>query len=238
MRTGWVIGAEALIRWQHPERGLLPPEIFLPEVEHEHLATAIGEWVLNAVLDQIEAWHAQGLNLTVSVNVGARQLLAPEFADRLGAALAAHPPVQPSEIEIEVRESHAMQDIAQVTQVIQKCAHMGVGFTLDHSGTGYASLAYMERLRVSRLKIDPSFVRESLDHPADTAVLQGIIGLATAFKWDVIAQGLETTAHCKQLLALGCDIVQGYCIAPPMAAEQLSNWLAHWKPEADWISAP
>jgi len=234
MRTGMVIGAEALIRWQHPENGLLAPTTFLPIIENHPLAVAVGEWVIDTAMHQIELWQAEGLDMPVSVNIGASQLLQEDFVERLQATLARHPQVQPGCFELEVLETSALNDMAQAAQVIKNCAGIGVKFALDDFGTGYSSLTYLKRLQVAMLKIDQSFVRDMLDDPDDLAILQGIIGLATAFNREVIAEGVETVAHGTALLQLGCELAQGYGIARPMPPEQLPAWAATWQPDAAW----
>ncbi|MFZ4622956.1 MAG: EAL domain-containing protein [Rhodoferax sp.] len=235
MHSGRVVGAEALIRWQHPEKGLLAPAAFLPMIEDHPLAVAVGEWVIDSALTQIDRWHAAGLELAVSVNIGARQLQQGDFVARLQAILAAHPQVKPGCLDLEVLETSALADMAQVSQVIEDCARIGVKFALDDFGTGYSSLTYLKRLRVALLKIDQSFVRDMLDDADDLAILQGIIGLAAAFKREVIAEGVETVAHGSLLLQLGCELAQGYGIARPMPADQLPAWVATWQPDAAWI---
>ncbi|MCF8159231.1 MAG: EAL domain-containing protein [Polaromonas sp.] len=234
MRSGKVIGAEALIRWQHPEKGLLLPAAFLPVIEDHPLAVDLGEWVLDSALHQMEVWQAAGLDLPVSVNIGASQLQQGDFVERLQAILAKHPQVQPGRIELEVLETSALNDIVQVAQVIDDCAGIGVKFALDDFGTGYSSLTYLKRLRVALLKIDQSFVRDMLDDPDDLAILQGIIGLAAAFQREVIAEGVETVAHGTALLRLGCELAQGYGIARPMPPDQLPAWSVNWRPDAAW----
>jgi diguanylate cyclase (GGDEF)-like protein/PAS domain S-box-containing protein len=236
MRSGQVIGAEALIRWQHPEKGLLPPAAFLPVIDDHPLAVEVGEWVIDTALCQIEVWHACGLNLTVSVNIGARQLQQSDFVERLQATLAMHPLVNPSSLELEVLETSALADMAQVSQVIDSCNEMGVKFALDDFGTGYSSLTYFKQLRVAMLKIDQSFVCDMLDKPEDLAILEGVIGLAGAFKREVIAEGVETVAQGAALIRLGCQLAQGYCIARPMPANQLPAWVASWKPDQAWVT--
>jgi diguanylate cyclase (GGDEF)-like protein/PAS domain S-box-containing protein len=238
MRNGKVIGAEALVRWQHPEKGLLSPVKFLPVIEESLLAVELGEWVINAALSQIEAWHDLGLDLTVSVNIGARQLQQVDFVTRLRAILAKHPQVNPMRLELEVLETSALADMEQVSQVIEECRQIGVKFALDDFGTGYSSLTYLKRLRVEILKIDQSFVRDMLIDPDDLAILEGVIGLAAAFKREVIAEGVETVAHGTALLQLGCELAQGYGIARPMPAEQMSAWIDTWEPDAAWCELP
>ncbi len=235
MRTGQVIGAEALIRWQHPEQGLLAPGLFLPVIENHPLAVAVGEWVLHTALQQIERWSADGLTLPISVNIGARQLQARDFVARLQAILAAHPNVSPERLELEVLETSALEDIAGVSQVIESCRKMGVMFALDDFGTGYSSLTYLKRLPVALLKIDQSFVRDMLDDADDLAILKGVIGLANAFKRQVIAEGVETVAHGTALLQLGCELAQGYGVARPMPATEMPAWVAAWRIDPAWL---
>jgi diguanylate cyclase (GGDEF)-like protein len=228
MRTGQVIGAEALIRWQHPEKGLLAPATFLPVIEEHPLAVAIGEWVIDMALQQIERWREAGLDLGVSVNIGARQLQQGDFVERLKTILAAHPKVVPSCLELEILETSAVKDMAQVSSVIDACQQMGIAFALDDFGTGYSSLTYLKRLHVAMLKIDQSFVRDMLQDADDRSILQGVIGLASAFKRGVIAEGVETIAHGTALLELGCDLAQGYCIARPMPGDAMPDWVETW----------
>jgi diguanylate cyclase (GGDEF)-like protein/PAS domain S-box-containing protein len=238
MRSGQIVGAEALIRWQHPEKGLLSPAMFLPFIEDHPLAVDIGEWVIDTALTQIERWHTAGLDMRVSVNVGSRQLQQSDFVDRLKFILAKHPQVDPTSLELEVLETSALEDIAQVSQVIEDCAQIGVTFALDDFGTGYSSLTYLKRLRVAMLKIDQSFVRDMLEDPDDLAILQGIIGLAESFKRQVIAEGVETVAHGSALLQLGCALAQGYGIARPMPPDLLPDWAASWEPDLAWSELP
>jgi EAL domain-containing protein (putative c-di-GMP-specific phosphodiesterase class I) len=234
MRTGEVIGAEALIRWQHPVRELLLPAIFLPVIEDHQLAVDIGEWVINTALTQMETWQAAGLNIPVSVNVGARQLQQTNFVDRLRSVLLAHPTIPSNRLELELLETSALEDVAGVSELIKTCNELGVRFALDDFGTGYSSLTYLKRLPVALLKIDQSFVRDMLDDPDDLAILEGVIGLANAFKREVIAEGVETIAHGTLLLKMGCDFAQGYGVAHPMPAHAFPAWAADWRPDAAW----
>ena len=234
MRSGQVIGAEALIRWRHPQKGLLSPAAFLPLIEDHPLIVEIGEWVIGHALEQIDTWQAAGLDMPVSVNVAARQLQQGNFVERLQIALAKHPQVKPTNLEIEVLETSALADVAQVSKVIEGCARIGVTFALDDFGTGYSSLTYLKRLCVNVLKIDQSFVRDMLEDHDDLAILQGVIGLAAAFKRQVIAEGVETIEHGTALLRLGCDLAQGYGIARPMPGADIPAWVADWRPDDAW----
>lgn len=238
MRTGQVIGVEALIRWQHPERGLLAPSVFLPVIEDHPLAVDIGDWVIETALTQTERWLAVGLDIPVSVNIGARQLQQDDFVDQLRARLAAHPAVKPSRLVMEVLETSALEDLARVSAVIESCRNFGVLFSLDDFGTGYSSLTYLKRLSVDQLKIDQSFVRDMLDDPDDLAILGGVLSLATAFRREVIAEGVETVEHGTMLLQLGCELAQGYGIARPMPAADVPAWCASWQPDPEWTHLP
>ncbi|MDP1681775.1 MAG: EAL domain-containing protein [Burkholderiales bacterium] len=234
MRRGVVVGAEALIRWQHPERGLLPPVDFLPFLDGSDFAAAIDTWVLNAALGQLTQWKMAGLDLSVSVNISASLLQDEHFPTRLGELLARHPTVPVGCLEIEVLETAALEDIRRVSEVIGACGKLGVSFALDDFGTGYSSLTYFRRLPASTLKIDQSFVRDMLKDPDDLAIVEGVIGLAHAFRRNVVAEGVETAEHGILLLQLGCDIGQGYGIARPMSAESFPAWVANFTPDPRW----
>jgi diguanylate cyclase (GGDEF)-like protein/PAS domain S-box-containing protein len=234
MRTGTVVGAEALIRWQHPEKGLLPPVVFLPLIEEHQLAIEIGEWVIDTALTQIGLWQATGLNISVSVNIGALQLQQAHFVERLRQIIAAHPNVRPGCLQLEILETSALKDVTQVSRIINACHEMQIDFALDDFGTGYSSLTYLKQLPVTLLKIDQSFVRDMLDDSDDLAILEGVISLAKAFRREVIAEGVETIEHGTMLLQLGCELAQGYGIGYPMPAEDFPAWSAAWKPDKAW----
>jgi diguanylate cyclase (GGDEF)-like protein/PAS domain S-box-containing protein len=238
MRTGRVIGAEALIRWQHPTRGLLFPAQFLSVIEGHALSVDLGEWVLDHALTQVEQWQACGLDLKVSVNVGAQQLQQTDFTERLRDILATHPNVGPGKLQIEVLETSALDDIAWSSKVIESCRNLGVTFSLDDFGTGYSSLTYLKRLPVVELKIDQSFVRNMLEDPDDLAILNGVIGLANAFNRQVIAEGVENIECGTMLLKLGCELAQGYGIARPMPGPDMPAWCASWRPDPAWANVP
>jgi EAL domain-containing protein (putative c-di-GMP-specific phosphodiesterase class I) len=238
MRSGEIVGSEALIRWQHPEKGLLTPALFLPLIEDHTLAVDVGEWVIDTALTQLEVWQAAGLNLPIAVNVGARQLQQSNFVERLQFILAKHPCVNPDNLELEMLETSALSDLAQISKVIEDCSKIGVRFALDDFGTGYSSLTYLKHLHVAALKIDQSFVSGMLEDPDDLTILKAVIGLASAFKLQVIAEGVETMAHGTALLHLGCELAQGYGIARPMPAVQFPDWAAVWQPDANWSELP
>ncbi|MCF8208901.1 MAG: EAL domain-containing protein [Rhodoferax sp.] len=236
MKTGLVVGVEALIRWQHPERGLLPPAAFLPVIEDDAMSVEVGEWVIASALSQVAAWSKGGLDLPVSVNIGARQLQQPGFAERLQHFLATYPLLSPSRLELEVLETSALEDMAQVSEVMHACKDIGVLFALDDFGTGYSSLTYLKRLPADLLKIDQSFVRDMLVDSDDLAIVHGIVGLAAAFQRQVIAEGVETRQHGEMLASLGCELAQGYGIARPMPASEVPNWVANWQTDPLWTA--
>jgi len=234
MRTGEVIGAEALIRWQHPQKGLLYPAAFLPIIEAHPLAVGVGEWVIEQALCQMEAWLGTGLNIPVGVNIGAHQLQQPDFVERVRGILAAHPNVAPGMLTMEVLETSALEDLDRISRIIHAFQNLGVKFVLDDFGTGYSSLTYLKRLPVAKLKIDQSFIRDMLNDPDDLAILEGVLGMAAAFHRQVIAEGVETVEHGEILLQLGCELAQGYGIARPMPPGDFPGWAATWRPDPLW----
>ncbi|WP_201297036.1 MULTISPECIES: EAL domain-containing protein [Halomonadaceae] len=234
MATGEVVGVEALIRWQHPERGLLAPAAFLPVIQQHPLAIELGEWVLAKALDQFTAWASAGIHLPVSVNIDAIHFQQADFVERLRAEIARHPDVVSGDLMLEVLETNALEDVAHVASVMKACRALGVDFALDDFGTGYSSLAYLRHLPASMLKIDRSFVRDMLDDPEDLTILEGVRGLAAAFRRDIIAEGVETVLHGRMLLAMGYQLGQGYAIARPMPAKSIPDWLESWRPDPAW----
>ena len=234
MRTGQLVGAEALIRWRHAEQGLLLPAVFLPVIEGNPLSIELGEWVLDTAMTQVVAWKDAGLHIPISVNLNALHLQQSNFVERLKQLMAAHPGMAPGDLELEVLETSALADIAQASRVIDACHELGVDFALDDFGTGYSSLAYLKRLPAGLLKIDQSFVRDMLDDPDDLAILEGILGLAHAFRRSAIAEGVETAAHGVMLLRLGCELGQGHAIARAMPAADLIGWMAGWTGLPAW----
>lgn len=237
MSTGEIVGAEALIRWQHPQRGLMQPGEFLPVIENHPLAVVLGEWVIGAALAQMERWLNAGLSTSVSVNVGVRQLQQPGFGDRLATLLAEHPRIKPSNLELEIRETDPPEDVTRLSNVLTQCRETGVTFALDDFGSGHLALVELKRLPVDVLKIDLSFVRDILESPEELTILEGVLGLATAFRRQTVAEGVETVEQGLMLLQMGCKLAQGYGIARPMPADEFSGWAAHWHPDPRWAAA-
>ena len=234
MRTGAAVGVEALIRWQHPERGLVGPLEFLPLVEQTPLIVDIGEWVLHEALAQMTRWAMDGLPMAVSVNIAARHFQHIDFVPRVRDILSEYPEVSPELLEIEILESAALEDVGMVRQVMGACQAIGVTFALDDFGTGYSSLSYLKRLPANTLKIDQSFVRDMLDDQEDLAIIEGVIGLAKVFKMGVIAEGVETAEQGLLLMRFGCDLAQGYGIGRPMPAGDVAVWVGNFQPDPQW----
>ena len=234
MRTSEVVGMEALLRWRHPEKGLILPIDFLPIIEQHELIITLGDWVITSALEQLSAWQNQGKNWPVSVNIAAKHFHLPSFYKRLEETLQRYPNVSPNKLEIEILESVALGDIQHVQEVISKCKNLGVRFAIDDFGTGYSSLSYLKRLPADTLKIDQSFVRDILDDKEDFALVQAIIGLAGAFEREVLAEGVETAEQGGLLMRLGCDVAQGEWIAKAMPAEAVIAWSEKFTPDARW----
>ena len=229
LKRGVVLGFEALLRWNHPEHGVVPPAQFLPLIEHTGLSARVGDHVLAQALDQLEVWQRQGLDLSVSVNITARHLQEPDFAQRLGELLARHAQPLGPRLELEVLETAALTDIGFSSAVMERCVRLGVRWALDDFGTGYSTLTYLKRLPVQVLKIDRSFVHNMLADEQDRAIVEGVISLSRTFGCVVVAEGVETAAQARMLMDMGCEIGQGNGIAMPMPAADVAPWVHDWK---------
>jgi EAL domain-containing protein (putative c-di-GMP-specific phosphodiesterase class I) len=223
--SGEVRCAEALVRWQHPQRGLLAPDRWLPHIIDQPEVSALGAWVLNASLTVAGLWRRAGMNLAISVNVSARELQDPGFVEQLAELLGRHQDVPPSALKLEVLETAAFENLARARETMHRCLALGVGFALDDFGTGYSSLTYLRELPISSIKIDRSFVSPMLHRPEDRQIVGSVIGLAHGFDRLCVAEGIETPAHIELLRSMGCDWGQGYGLARPMPAEAFESWL-------------
>ena len=226
MQSGRLVGMEALIRWQHPEQGLLPPAAFLPDVEGTELEIDLGQWVIDTALAQLRSCREAGLDISVSVNIGAQLLLMPGFVEVVQSALERHPCIPPSKLELEILESTALDDMVLAMEILHACRRLGVRIALDDFGTGYASLRHFRQLPVDLLKIDRSFVLDMLKDVEARAIVGAVVQLAATFGRDVIAEGVETPDHAAALTAIGCRLGQGFGIARPMPGEHLLAWHA------------
>lgn len=234
LRTGELIGLEALIRWQHPEKGLLAPIYFLPSIEKHVLEIELGEYVIKKAFSQMKDWKTKGLDMHVSINIAANHIEQNNFTQRLQEIMSEYPNIAPTNIELEVLETTSIENMSHVSNTVSILSELGIKFSLDDFGTGYSSLTYLKRLPVQTLKIDQSFVRDMLDDPEDFAIIDGVIGLAQAFNRKVIAEGMEKLEHAEILLRLGCDQVQGYAISKPMPPSEVGKWINTWKPQEKW----
>jgi diguanylate cyclase (GGDEF)-like protein/PAS domain S-box-containing protein len=234
MQKGIVFGAEALIRWQDKERGLVMPKDFLPLIENHEMSSRLDSWVIERALQHIEQWQSQGLTIKISVNVSAKSLQSSDFVSKLRSAFEVHPTVDRHCFEIEILETEVINDLEGTSQTIKECQKLGVQFALDDFGTGYSSLSYLRHLPVQTLKIDQSFVRDMLDDEDDLAIVRSVIGLSASFKRQVIAEGVESLAHGMMLMAMGCHLAQGHIIAKPMPADDFVLWLQNWKIPTAW----
>ena len=234
MRRGRVVGAEALVRWQHPQRGTLQPAAFIPLIEDHVLVQQLDSWALGEALRQAAVWAAHGRPLPVSVNMSPRTLLQPGFADQLAAALKRHGQGGTPLLELEILESTAIDDLAQMATVIGQCEALGVATALDDFGTGHASLTWLRQLPVTVLKLDRSFVRGILHNDADRAIVQGILFMAQRLGRRAIAEGVESAAHGDALLSLGCTVGQGFGIARPMSPGEIPAWTTGFELAPPW----
>ncbi len=234
MRTGEVLGFESLIRWQHPERGLLAPGAFIPQLAGHPLSIEIGNWVIEEALGQLARWRDAGLDTTVTVNIDTAQLYDPAFGRRLETQLAAAPGVRPEQLGIEILETGALEDLAHVGELVDHIRALGVTVALDDFGTGYSSLTLLKRLGADVVKIDRSFVMELLEDTEHALIIDSVVSLARNFQRTVLAEGVETDAHGVLLLELGCELAQGFGIARPMPAERAVAWAASWNPPSAW----
>lgn len=229
LRSKQLIGMEALIRWNHPEQGILPPVVFLPIIEHDLLSIELGEWVIHTALEQLESWRSTSLEVPISVNISPMQLQSSDFVSRLKHILKKFPSRNLNNLEFEILESSALEDIDLAKEVINQCKQLGITFSIDDFGTGYSSLSYLKKIPAEYLKIDQTFVRDMLADADDCTIIKGIIELSKAFNLKVIAEGVETPAHGEVLTELGCFLAQGYGIAKPMSASDMPVWIKRWQ---------
>jgi EAL domain-containing protein (putative c-di-GMP-specific phosphodiesterase class I) len=225
IRNGALIGFEALLRWNHPERGMIPPNRFIPLAENTGLIVPIGEWVLHTACVQARAWLDFGLRgFAVGVNVSARQFAGGDLAQTVQRVVR-DTGLDPAYLELEVTESVAMQDAERTVETLDALKDIGVRVSIDDFGTGYSSLSYLKRFRVHRLKIDQFFVRDITSDKDDATITRAVIALAKSLRLKVIAEGVETEEQRKMLASYGCREIQGYLIARPAAASDLTPFL-------------
>ncbi|MGV7211393.1 EAL domain-containing protein [Oxalobacteraceae bacterium A2-2] len=223
LASGGCVGAEALLRWNHPVLGAVSPGEFMPVVERTSLAQATTAWVLDAALAQLRAWRAAGLALQLSVNVSAANLLEPDFAVRLAAGLEQYG-VPAASLELEITESAIMSHPARAHAMLEAIAATGVRLAIDDFGTGHSSLSYLQTMPADVVKIDQSFIRELMRDGRKQALVQAMISLSQDLGFRVVAEGVETSVVQDLLRAAGCDEAQGYLYARPLEAEVFAAW--------------
>ncbi len=226
LASGRLVGVEALIRWEHPERGLIPPAQFIPFAEESGLILAIGDWVLHSACDQVRRWNQIGIAPPrTAVNISAVQLVDGHLAESVKEALE-RSGIRPQQLELEITESIFIIDLEQSRHTFDWMRELGVGLSIDDFGTGHSSLSYVRHLNVDKLKIDLSFIRDMVTNISDAAIVRAVIALGHILGLEVVAEGVEHEAQAQQLAALDCDIVQGYHFGRPMPAEVMTGHLA------------
>ena len=223
-RLGRLQGVEALLRWHHPTRGMVGPNVFIPIAERFGLINGLGNWVIEESCRQMRVWADEGLSMNVAINLSVHQLRTEELVPRIESALARYQ-VMPSQLLCEITESVAMEDIESTQRAFEELSRIGVYLSIDDFGTGYSSLSYLRQLPARQLKIDRSFVADIEVRPDARAIVGAVIQLAHQLGLRVVAEGVETEGQRDILLVLQCDELQGYLLARPMAVEALDDWL-------------
>jgi len=231
LASGACVGAEALLRWDHPTLGAVSPGEFIPVIEQTSVVRTATAWVLDAALAQLATWQRQGIALTISVNVSSANLMEPDFAERVTAAVARHG-VAPGMLELEITESAVLENQKQATAILNRIADAGIKLAIDDFGTGYSSLSYLQNLPADTVKIDQSFIRSMLSDARTDVLVATMIGMSHALGYRVVAEGVETGDVLERLRQLACDEVQGYVYARPMAPAAFSAWWAKQAPVA------
>jgi diguanylate cyclase (GGDEF)-like protein/PAS domain S-box-containing protein len=226
LESGTIPGVEALVRWQHPEHGLLPPGEFVPLAEQTGLIKPLTSFVLHAALQQVNAWQQAGYDLSIAVNISERSLLDPDFPDEV-TCLLLDAGVPPHHLELEITEGTIMADPARAAAVLRHLDDLGVVLSLDDFGTGYSSLSRLRELPISEIKIDRSFAARIETDERDVAIMRSTIELGHNLGCSVVAEGLETAEALQRVTSLGCDTGQGFHIARPLDAAAISDWLAN-----------
>lgn len=224
LRSGELIGVEALVRWHHPTKGLIPPDKFIPVAEECGLIDKVGDWVLAEACRQVRRWHDQGYELRMAVNVCGKQVSQKGFVEQVEAVITEYG-VDPKHLELEITESSVMDQAEKAVAALDALRDLGVAVAIDDFGTGYSSLSYLKRFSVDRLKIDRSFVRDIPEDKDDVALARAIIALGGSLGLSVIAEGVETSEQRDLLAAMGCDEMQGYLYSRPLPAEELEALL-------------
>lgn len=222
-KSSKVTGVEALVRWRHPEYGLMAPDTFIPLAERTGLIKPLTRWVLKHALQQGVMWHGQGIHIDISVNLSVRNLLDPDFPDIIAGFLASYD-FPPESLTLEITETTIMADPDYALEILNRIVKMGVKFSIDDFGTGYSSLSYLKKLPISEIKIDKSFVMEMMENENDAAIVLATIELAHNLGHRVVAEGVETLPAMNKLQSLGCDELQGFYFSKPIDGKDFTAW--------------
>ena len=228
--NGQIVGFEALVRWQHPSRGMIPPSSFIPLAEECGLIVPLGEWVLKTACYQIKTWSLSRPAFgQIAVNVSAVQLGRGNFAAMVKTIIN-ETGIQPENLEIEITESSVMSNLTSAIESLSELKALGVRLSIDDFGTGYSSLAYLQQLAVHKLKIDISFVRKILVNSGDASIVQAVIALGHSLGLEIIAEGVEELAQAKYLRFLQCDVMQGFLVSKPLPVDEIEAFLNSYEP--------
>lgn len=237
MKSGEIIGLEALLRWQHEEKGLLFPDSFLPLIENNRdLMIMLGSWVFDKAFKQLQEWRKLGIDIHLSINVSAYELQSGDFVTKLKDIFEKYPEVSPESIELEILETHAFEDFVHTSKILNKCRDIGVRISLDDFGTGYASLSHLKRIPLDTIKIDKTFVLDSISEKSSLSIVDASLALSRAFQYKIIAEGVESIEIGKLLIQVGYEVAQGYAIAKPMPADKVASWIEQWKNHDIWAN--
>jgi len=229
LKTGKIMGVEALVRWRHPQLGIIPPDQFIVPAEQTGIIKPLTAWILNTALWQCKSWHQGGLEIPIAVNLSARTLHDPQLADEVAKLLQTYG-MAPQVLQLEITETAIMVDPGHVLGIVDRLSQMGIPFSIDDFGTGYSSMAYLKRLPVDEIKIDRSFVKDMIGNDNDAVIVRSTIDLGHNLDLKVVAEGVENRETWDRLAALGCDAAQGYYMSRPIPAEELTRWLS----ESPW----
>ena len=236
IRTNTVTGAEALVRWQHPQHGFMPPDEIIPLAERTGLIKPLSMWVLKRAIEQALIWHGNKLKLNIAINISPSTLHDMELPDAITGVLASYT-LAPHHITFEITEGSIIKDPARALEILTRLANMGIRISIDDFGTGYSSLAYLKKMPASEVKIDKSFVLDMLENENDAAIVRATIDLAHNLGMKVVAEGVENKETADCLAELGCDMLQGYYFSKPLASQDFSAWISDHTPREKQATA-
>ncbi len=237
MLTGHILGAEALIRWNSPERGMVSPAEFIPVIESTDLIHQVGKWAMTNAILRLNEWKETKLrNLVLSINIAGLQILEGELDKDLHKIFRRYPGVNPRQLELEILETSALDDMKAACRTLNRCRDLGCVIAMDDFGTGYSSLSYFRQLPLDVIKIDQEFVRTMLDEPDSQTLIAVMISIGNLFSKKLIAEGVETEEHGLRLLEMGCEWGQGYAISRPLPETEFINWYHTWSPPSSWLA--